>query len=365
MKIVQVSPRFYPYIGGIETHVFEISKRLAKKHDVYVFTTDPSGRLPKEDCINGIKIKRFRCFAPNEAFFFSPEIYLALKEEHADILHIHSNQSLSSLLAFMGMKKTNIKKLIFTPHYTPEGTTSFRKVLRKIYDKIQKRIFFGADRIICVSDYEIELLTKELKIPRKKLVNIPNGIDIKKFRNIPRVKKEHDFQILYVGRLEKYKRVQWILHAIKDIINKLPDKDIHFVVVGKGPYKKDLLSVCKDLGLENYVTFKEGLPYSELLKEFSKCDVFVLPSSFEIFGIVVLEALALNKPIIVSNDGALPKLFGKYGFVINSIKQLERSLVSLIENDGVKVDFDTKNYTWDSVASEILKLYKKVLLENG
>jgi len=364
LKILQVSPRFYPYIGGIETHVFEISKRLAKKHDVCVFTTDPSGRLPKEEYINGIKIKRFRSFAPNEAFFISPELYSALKKEHADILHIHSNQSLSSLSAFMGMKKTNIKKCIFTPHYSPKGTTSLRKVLRKVYDKIQNRIFFGADRIVCVSDYEIGLITKELKIPQKKLVEIPNGIDIKKFRNLPKVKKEHDFQILFVGRLEKYKRVQWILHAVKGLINKFPDKDIHFVVVGKGPYKNDLLSLCKEFGLENYVTFKECLPYGELLKEFSKCDVFVLPSAFEIFGIVVLEALAFNKPIIVSNDGALPELFGKYGFVINSIKQLERSLTILIRNTNrAKVDFDIKNYTWDSIASEILKMYKKVLLE--
>ncbi len=365
MKIIQVSPRFYPYIGGIETHVLEISKRLAEKHDVYVFTTDPSGRLPREESIKGIKIKRFRSFAPNEAFFFSPEIYSTLRKEHADILHIHSNQSLSSLAAFMGMKKTNIKKYIFTPHYCPRGTTPLRRVLRTIYDRIQSGIFFGADRIICVSDYEMELLTKELKIPREKLVGIPNGIDIKKFRDIPKVKKEHNFQILFVGRLEKYKRPQWVLHALKGLINKFPDKDIHFVVVGKGPYKKDLLSLRKNLGLENYVTFKEGLPYDELLKEFSKCDVFVFPSAWEIFGIVVLEALALNKPIIISSDGgALPELFGEYGSVISSIKDLERSLIALIRNSNqAKTDFDIKQYTWDSVASEILKLYKKVLLE--
>jgi glycosyltransferase involved in cell wall biosynthesis len=364
LKILQVSPRFYPYIGGIETHVFEVSKRLAKDNDVCILTTDPSGKLPKEECINGIKIKRFRSFAPNEAFFFSPELYSVLKKEHADILHVHSNQSLSSLLAFMGMEKTNLKQLIFTPHYSPQGTTPLRKFLRKFYDKIQNRIFFGADRIICVSDYEIKLITKELKIPMEKLVKIPNGIDLEKFRNLPEVKKEHDFQILFVGRLEKYKRVQWILHAVKSLANKFPDKDIHFVVVGKGPYKQNLLSLCKDLDLENYVTFKEGLPYDELLKEFSKCDVFVLISSFEIFGIVVLEALALNKSIIISNDGALPELFGRYGFVVNSIKQVENSLNILINNrNGVKVNFDIKNYTWDSVASEILKLYKKVLSE--
>lgn len=344
--------------------MLELSKRLAKEHDVQVFTTDPSGKLPKEECIEGIKIKRFRSFAPNEAFFFSPGIYSALKKEHADVLHIHSNQSLSSYLAFKGMKKKNIKKFIFTPHYCPSGVTPLRNFLRKIYDQVQKRMFFGADRIICVSDYEIELLTKKMKIPRTKMIQIPNGIKIESFENFKKVKKEHDFQILFVGRMEKYKRVQWILYALKNLIEKFPNKDIHFVTIGKGPYKEKLSLLCKNFGLEKHVTFKQSLSYDELLEEYSKCDVFVLPSTFEIFGIVILEALAFNKPIIISNGTALPQLFGKYGYVINSVQDLEKSLVTLINGDNnVKVNFDIRNYTWDSVADRILKLYEEVLIE--
>lgn len=233
-----------------------------------------------------------------------------------------------------------------------------------IYDKIQNKIFFGADKIVCVSNYELELLAKDIKVPREKMVQIPNGIDIEKFRNVnaQKVKKEHDFQILFVSRLEEYKRAQWILHALKNVTKKFPNKDIHFTIVGKGPYKRALLSLCMKLGVESNVTFKEGLPYRELLEEFSKCDVFVLPSAHETFGIVVLEALAFNKPVIVSNNGALPELFGEYGFVIDSIEGLERALNTLIENGGkFKVDFDIEDYTWDSVASKISKLYERLL----
>lgn len=368
MKIIQVCPRFFPYIGGIETHVFEISKRLAKEHDVCVITTDPSGKLPKEDFVEGVRVKRVRSFAPHEAFFFSPGIYSALKKEHADILHIHSNQALSSFLAFIGMNRANIKKLVFTPHYCPIGTTPIRKVLRKVYDKIQNKIFFGADRVVCVSNYEMELLAKDIKVPREKMIQIPNGINIEEFRNVQSVQnsrkeqKEHDFQILFVSRLEKYKRPQWVLHALKNVTKKFSNKDIHFVIVGKGPYKEALLSLCKELGIESNVTFKEGLPYRELLEEFSKCDVFVLPSAHETFGIVVLEALAFNKPVIVSNNGALPELFGDYGFVIDSIEELEEALSALIENgEKFKVNFDVENYTWDSVADRISKLYERLL----
>jgi glycosyltransferase involved in cell wall biosynthesis len=361
LKIIQVCQRFYPCIGGIETHVFEISKRMAKKHDVQVFTTDPSGQLPKEEIVEGIKIKRFKSFAPNEAFFFCSAIYWALKEEKADILHIHSNQALSSFLAFKGMDKDKIKKFIFTPHYCPEGTTPIRKFLRKFYDNIQNTMFLEADKVICVSEYEMELLNKNIGLPWKKMIYIPNGINLEDFK-ISKTKKDHGFQILFVGRLEKYKRAHWILYALKNLKKKYPAKNIHFVIVGKGPYKDDLISLSKDLGLEKNVTFKQDLSYQKLLEEYSKCDVFVLPSAFEIFGIVVLEALAFNKPIIVSNDGALPKLFGNYGSVINSVEGLEKSLAKLIDSEGkIKTDFDISKFTWDSVTNQILKLYKRVL----
>ena len=59
MKIIQVCPRFIPNIGGIETHVYEISKRFANKHEVHVFTTDPTGRLPREELLDGVRIKIF------------------------------------------------------------------------------------------------------------------------------------------------------------------------------------------------------------------------------------------------------------------------------------------------------------------
>ncbi|MDI6640295.1 MAG: glycosyltransferase, partial [Methanocellales archaeon] len=72
MKIAQVCPRYHPDIGGVETHVKEISERLVKRgFEVEVICTDPTGRLPKHEMINGVKVTRFRSIAPNDAFFFA------------------------------------------------------------------------------------------------------------------------------------------------------------------------------------------------------------------------------------------------------------------------------------------------------
>jgi glycosyltransferase involved in cell wall biosynthesis len=356
MKIIQVCPRFFPDIGGIETHVYEISKRLTKDNDVYVYTTDPTGKLPKQETIDGINVLRFRSFAPNEAYFFSPQMYFALKKQSCDILHVHSFHAFPSFLAYCAMNSSNSKKLIFTPHYHPVASTPFRNIMHKLYDPIQAKIFHKSNKVICVSDYEIDLLTRKFNIPKEKLVNIPNGIDIKKFRKLPNYRKENDFQILYVGRLEKYKRVHWILFALNEILEKFPDKKIHLVVVGKGPFEKKLIKLTRVTGLRNFVSFKSNLSRSELEEEYRKCDVFVMPSEYEAFSISTLEALSYGKPVIVSNVGFLSEIARNNGYTIDSKEDLVKSLSLIIEN-GMKVKFDFKKYSWDNIANQIFKVY--------
>jgi glycosyltransferase involved in cell wall biosynthesis len=108
MKILQVCPRYYPDIGGVEEHVRNISERLAEKYDVSVFTTDPSGKLPKQEVINSVKIRRFKSWAPDEAYYFSREIKKCLMKNSDcfDIVHAHSYH------AFPGLYAANAKKVI-------------------------------------------------------------------------------------------------------------------------------------------------------------------------------------------------------------------------------------------------------------
>ena len=356
MKIIQVCPRFFPDIGGIETHVYEISKRLAKdsNNEVYVYTTDPTGKLPKKQIIDGIHVRRFKSFAPNEAYFFSLQLYFALKKQQCDVLHVHSFHAFPAFLASSAVK--DAKRVAFTAHYHPKASTIFRHLMHKMYDPIQSKIFHKADKIICVSNHEISLVKKRFKIPRKKLVNIPNGIDAERFRRLPYCKKENDFQILYVGRLEKYKRVQWILYALNKILEMFPYKTINLTIVGKGPYEEKLKKQVRKLDLEDFVTFKSGLSNDELMEEYCRCDVFVMPSEYEAFSISTLEALSCGRPVIVSNIGFLSEISKNNGLTINSKEDLVKGLSSIIEK-GIKVNFDFRKYSWDNIANQTFKVY--------
>jgi glycosyltransferase involved in cell wall biosynthesis len=114
LKIAQVCPRYHPDIGGVETHVREISDRLVKNgHEVEVITTDPTGKLRKSELINGVEVTRFRSLAPGDAYYLSPQIYPYLKKNAFDIIHAHSYHALPALFAALANPGS---KLIFTPH---------------------------------------------------------------------------------------------------------------------------------------------------------------------------------------------------------------------------------------------------------
>lgn len=114
MKIAFVTPRFYPHIGGVETHVYEIAKRM-KEFEVEVLATDPSGRLSKAEEIDGIRVKRLKSFAPSDAYFFSPELWRYLKKHSKDydLIHAHNFHAFPALYAALSKPK----KLIFASFF--------------------------------------------------------------------------------------------------------------------------------------------------------------------------------------------------------------------------------------------------------
>jgi len=354
MKIAQVCPRYYPHIGGVETHVKEISERLVKMEcDVEVLTTDPRGKLPKEEVINGVMVRRFKSWAPSESYYFSRALkrYLLENSQNYDVVHAHSYHAFPALYA---VQAKGGNKLIFTPHYHGTGHSLLRSLLHIPYKYFfGKKIFERADRIICVSNYEKSLVLRRFKIDEEKVVVIPNGINLEEFKNLKKKRKCGDCKIiLYVGRLEKYKGVQHLIKALPKL-----DEDVVLEIVGKGPYKQSLIKLAKKLSLENRVKFYQDLRREELLQKYVDADLFVLLSKHEAYGISVLEALASGTPCVVANTSALREFVdGENCFGIDYPIALER-LASLVRNViGKKVE-DLKFPNWNDIAEKIAEVY--------
>jgi glycosyltransferase involved in cell wall biosynthesis len=166
---------------------------------------------------------------------------------------------------------------------------------------------------------------------------------------------------LTVNRLEKYKNVHKIFPALKSLIEKYPKKDIHLTIVGKGPYKKELIKEIERLNLKDYVTFEQDLPKKKLIERYKSADVFVTLSDYEVFGIAVFEALVSKTPVIISNTLDFFNdivINGKNGFIIEDFNDLEEKLEFLIKN-RINFNFDAKRYDWGEIAKETLNLYKR------
>lgn len=345
MKIILVCPRFYPDIGGVETHVREIGERLVKRgHDVEVVCTDPHGIYPKRDLLNGVQITRFRCFAPRDAYFFAPLMLLYLKKCDAPIVHAHGYHAFPALFAAMAARG---KKFVFTPHYHGRGHTRFRNFLLKWYDIPGKRIFYRADTIICDSEYERKLITKNFNVMDEKFVCIPNGINFHEFSGIEATR--NPLKLLYIGRIEEYKGIHHIIEA-------LPRLDEYtLVIVGRGPYEKELYDLASRLHVQDRITWKKDLSREDLIREYKSAGIFISLSSFEAFGITVAEALASGLQVIVNREGALAEFIDD-GMCIGiepSAKNLEEAIWSL----KAPSFYTKKIFDWDEVVERIIGCY--------
>lgn len=346
MRILQVSVGYSPPLGGIAEHVKNISERLARKHEVTVFTHNYRGLLPKEEKIHGVLVRRFRSFSPYAAYHFSPTMIRELRKSEFDIVHGHGYHALP--LYFSRYAKR--KRFVVTTHYHGHGHTAFRDFLLRLYKPFGKRIFAEADAIISVSNYEKELLIKDFGLDEDKIWLIPNGINLPEFSHQEVLEKTKS--ILYVGRLEQYKGVQYIIQALP-----LLGDDYRLEIVGRGTYETELQRLAAKLELSQRVRFNQFLPRSELLKMYNRAGVFVLLSQSEAFSIVVAEALASKTPCVVANTSALREwVDNRNCFGVDYPIDIAQLAKAISKAKGKRVT-GVRLWDWDDVVQELEKIY--------
>jgi glycosyltransferase involved in cell wall biosynthesis len=353
MRILQVCQRYFPYYGGVEEHVRQISERLAKENEVEVCTTDPSGSLARTEFVNGVEVKRFDCYAPNDAFYFSSAMkrYLKDNSESFDVVHAHNYHAFPALYAAQTKKG---KKLVFTPHYHGKGGTFFRSLLHKSYKFFGGEVFAKADKVVCVSNYERNLLSKNFGKIDGKVVLIPNGVNLDEFKGL-KERKGDSHLVLTVGRLEQYKGVQHLVRVMPKLA-----RDVVLNVVGEGVYLGTLVKLVKKLSVENRVRFFQKLSREDILQKYVEAGVFALLSEGESYGLTVAEALLCGTPCIVANTSALTdwvdnkNCYGvDYPIDQNRLKVLIEKLMGQRVSELTAPILD-----WNDVTERLLNIYK-------
>lgn len=345
MQILQVTPRYPPHAGGVETHVQEVSERLVERgHDVTVHTADAGADVKARETRNGVEVVRHRGVAPGGAFHVAPGVAPAVRRADADVVHAHNYHSLPVFFAALGVTD---ERFVVTPHYHGASASGFRERLLSLYRPVGGWALDEADALIAVSEWEREQLRADFGVDA---TVIPNGLDVERFANAVPEARERPY-LSTVGRLEEYKGVQHVIRALSE----LPEYDL--LVAGSGPYREELERVADDAGVADRVEFLGYVDDERLPSLYAGADVYVTLSSFEAYGMTVAEALAAGTPCVVREAGALQDWVEREGVVGVDTpsppavgRAVEAASESAVDASGL--------LDWDGVCHHICRVYE-------
>ena len=361
MKILQVTPRYFPNIGGVETVVKKISEMLVERgFQVTVYSMDLGSRTEKIQRINGVLVKRFKPII-GDPLYIPPPIFLErIKKENANIIHVHNAHT--TILTFVAISKRKNQNLVIQPHYHKFGQTLTRNFLFNLYKyPLNRLVFPRSEFIITNSAYERKIVHEDFPTC-KNIILIPEGIALAEIKSV-RWSPEKPTRILYVGALRKYKKVSSLLKAFEHII-KVQMKSYRLVIIGDGPERDHLMSCAHQFGVEKYVEWERNLPRKQLLNEYAKAGVFVSLSRLESFSRVIHEAILIGVPSVVQNYGATATI-ARAGLAegVDSLNP-ETIAKAILKVERRKPQKNSEIFqlflSWNEYVDKILDIYKKM-----
>ncbi len=294
-----------------------------------------------------------------------PIVKKIVEDFKPDILHAHyaSSYGLLGALTF------------FQPYIISVWGTD---VLQFPYDSfinssILKFNFKRAKEILATGKY---LAEETSRFSNKKVTITPFGVDTNIFKPMQKKNEFEDFLVIgVIRRLEENYGIERLIRAFKLVLEKFPDKKLKLLIVGDGSLKNHLINLTHELLISDDVVFTGYIEYEKIVEYHNSCDISVVPSIRESFGVSALEASACGKPVIVTNAGGLPEtvIDGSTGLIVekDNIKQLASALEKLIIDEQLRKTFGEngremvkQKYEWNNCVELMLNIYNNIL-KNG
>ncbi len=378
MRILTFSTPYPPELGGMQSHVYNLTQSFTELgHDVRVVTKpQPAARSHERNgSVDVVRIpflkvpKTMSLQYVGAAAAYLTWLVLTWKP---DILHVHSFWP--ELLATKHLHRR--VRIVHTAHESlfliMAAQPRYHRRLRFIFSKI--------DGLIGPSDELIEV-AQGFGVPADRTMFLSNGVDAEKFSPaIPGVIRERyrlpgsTRIVLCPRRLVPKNGVQFLFGAIPEILRQHPETMI--VVVGEGPEQAALERQCAELNIRDKVIFAGGVSNDEINRYYADADLVVLPSLKEATSIAALEAMASAKPIVASDVGGLPYLVenGVTGLLVppsdsaalaGAIGELLATPVRRAEMGEAARDRVLNELTWNHVARRTVEFYARVLRQRG
>ena len=374
MNVLHIGKFYPPYHGGMETYLQDLAEEQVKQgHQVTVLVHNHAWQKVKsktaiEQSLPGLTVIRQACLRP---VFFTPlmlglnkQVKRLIGEQCIDIIHLHlPNPSLFVLLLNATAKKVPWV-IRWHSDMVTESSSLFMRLIYRCLMPLETALIKNSQKIL-ISTSEYIKKSPQLQKHAAQVSVIPLGLNTHNV-TVPAVKPLTDkpFRILNLGRLSYYKNHRMLIAAMR----QLPD--MHLTLAGAGDLYKELQQYIQNQQLADRITLTGSVSEDEKDQLLSDCHVFCLTSNdrAESYGMVLLEAMARNKIILVADTAGsgMRWLAGRYprGFVFNyqQVDDLMEKLQSIRDNYSDIINRSvTFDLTIEHTATAIMKLYHHIL----
>lgn len=390
MKICMFAKNLPVHItGGMEIHIQELVNGLIKRGYKVTLITAPHPQgieKEKKENLTMHYVKNKPKYTREKFYRESARLFERLnKEESFDIVHSQSTlacgyaryckKTAPLILTSHGTMLNEIKALL-RRNFSIKSFLTLPTPL-KIYLLDEPIIYKKTEKIIAVSNELKEDIERQYKVPKGKLVVIPNGIDIDRFKpmEVDDLKKKYNLTdekvILSIGRIDKQKGFHLLLKIFPDILKEY--KNVKLFIVGTGPYLHDLKEMSIKLNILGKVIFTGRVSDEDLPGYYNLADVIVFPTvRMEGLPLVVPEAMACEKPVIASRIGGIPTAIrhNTDGILIEpgNLKGLKEQIIKVLDNEDFAKELGgngrkkvVERLNLDRMVEDTIKVYKRVL----
>ncbi|WHH58875.1 glycosyltransferase family 4 protein [Petroclostridium sp. X23] len=389
MKVLMLSWEYPPRIvGGISRVVYELAQSLGRQgHEIHVVTCwEPDTKEIEKD--KNVIVHRVRTYDIQANNFIDWVMHLnfAMAEYSISLLNnigkidvIHAHDWLVAYAARV-LKHSYKIPLVCTIHATEHGRNQgIYNELQSYINNIEWWLAYESWKIICNSHYMKNEIQNIFNVPANKINVICNGVNSENFTGIERddmfrrnFANDHEKMVFFVGRLVQEKGVHILIDAIPKIIENY--HDVKFVIGGKGPELDHLRAKAHFMGIGHRMYFTGYVSDEDLHKLYKCADIAVFPSLYEPFGIVALEAMAADVPVVVTDTGGLGEIVehaqdGMKAYAGNA-NSVADCIIALLHHQELyeKVKENARNkiknyYNWDLISRQTLAVYTEVVRE--
>ena len=349
---------------GVGTSAREWTTHLTEnQYNVSVLATDVNIQ-DNIDYLSFIKINDVP-FVP-QVFFYLMQLLLLHHRKRIDVVHTHD--SIAFLASPIFGRLTGVPN-IFTFHasiFSEGREADYSWVTTQVFKFANRFTARRADKLVCVSREMIDC-ARFAGASEDKLILFHNPIDLSLFKNTNR--RRNGNTCLYVGGLRPVKGVEYIIRAVPDVLERLPQTK--FILVGDGSSRKDIEQLITEIGMSESVQLAGRISREKLLAYYQKADVFVMPSLNEPQGIVALEAMACGLPVVGSNVGGIPEMVrdGENGLLVTpgNASALSDAIITLLTNKQLIRNYSVnalqtaENFSWENNIEKMIDLYEGIV----